>query len=207
MTGYRISITVLCIFLWKSKHFQKQSHDMCLSQTKPVKADFWFHHGFDYVPLSLWWHQGAYHSMVLDTLHDICTFAKWPMGLVYNVIWYLSQLRINHAGQPSALTNEDPSFLKEIIETSPSLYPDEMQQKLSDVWEIKIAVATILCALQNNIHLSQKMSQKWYKTWSAGWWMVGKFWRVQKMQGAGEWQANFITATIVWLRHISHDCF
>ena len=77
------------------------------------------------------------------------------MGLVYNFIQDLSQLRnpSYSTWQPSGLTNEDPSLLKEIIETSPSLYPDEM---LSDAQEIKIAVATIWQALWHNIHLSQK---------------------------------------------------
>ena len=43
-----------------------------------------------------------------------------------------------------------------MIETSPSLYPDEMQQKLSDVREVKIVVATISRALWQDISLFWK---------------------------------------------------
>ena len=71
------------------------------------------------------------------------------IGLVYNIIHNyrdLNQVRNPFtccAEQPSALTNEDlSSVFKEIIEAYPSLYLDEMQQKLSDVWEAEDSTIT-----------------------------------------------------------------
>ena len=58
---------------------------------------------------------------------------------------YLSLL---HAGRPSALTNEDLSILKGIIEASTSLYLDQMQQKLSYVREVVVSVIPISRALR-----------------------------------------------------------
>ena len=72
-------------------------------------------------------------------MEDICDLAKCSIGLVYNVICNyrdFGQVRnpfTHRAGWPSSLTNKDLSFLKEILEANPSLYLDEMQQKLSDV--------------------------------------------------------------------------
>ena len=83
-------------------------------------------------------------------------------ALVYNVIhnyrdfgWepiYLSLLR---AGRPSAFTNEDLSILKEIIGENTFLYLDQMQQKLSYVWEVVVSIIPISRALPIHHCLAQ----------------------------------------------------
>ena len=95
-------------------------------------------------------------------MEDIRDLAKCSIGLVYNVIRNyrdFGQVRnpfTCRAGRPSSLTNDDLSFLKEILEANPSLYLDEMQQKLSDVREVNVSVATISRALRYDINLSRK---------------------------------------------------
>ena len=80
--------------------------------------------------------------------HGGDTWCKCSIGLVCNIIHnyrYLYQVRNPFTccvWQPSALTNEDLTFFKEIIEGNPSLYLDEMQHKLLDVWEAEDSTST-----------------------------------------------------------------
>ena len=110
------------------------------------------------------------------------------MGLVYNVIWYLSQLRNQHAGPPSALTNEDLSFLKEIIEASPSLYPDECN-KNSQMSERSRLLLLQFCEHSSTTSICHKKCHKsgtGHDQLGDGWWANSGGFKKCKELGSGK---------------------
>jgi transposase len=73
------------------------------------------------------------------TMEEIRDHAKCSIGLIYNVIRNyrdFGQVRNPFAlctGWPCTLTDEDLIFLNALLEANPSLYLDELQQKLFDI--------------------------------------------------------------------------
>jgi len=85
----------------------------------------------------------------LKTMEEIRDLSRCSIGLVYNVIRNyrdFGQVRnpfSRRIGGPRTLTDEDLSFLNSLINANPSLYLDEMQQKLSDIRGVHISIPTI----------------------------------------------------------------
>ena len=82
---------------------------------------------------------------------DVCNFVKWSMGLVYNVIWDLSQLR-NPSCRRAFCPHKWRLFISQRNNWNQSIPLFRWNAtKASDVWEVKIVVATILQALWHNL--------------------------------------------------------
>ena len=116
----------------------------CLSDLKEHHILWCYIHRSDDHGGDTWSPQVFYYNVICN-YGDFCQVRN-PFIWLYGIAFCPHQWR--------------SSFLKEIIEESPSLYLDEMQQNLSNVLEFDIPIATILWAV-----------------------------------------------TIVWLRHMSCDCF
>ena len=79
-------------------------------------------------------------------MEEIRDRAKCSIGLIYNVIRNyrdFGQVRNPFAlctGRPCILTEEDLLFLNALLEANPSLYLDELQQKLFDIRDVHVSV-------------------------------------------------------------------
>ena len=47
------------------------------------------------------------------------------------------------AGQPQILDDDDERYLRSLLESNPSIYPDEIKQKLEAVRKVSVSIATI----------------------------------------------------------------
>ena len=59
-------------------------------------------------------------------------------------------------GRSCILTDEDLFFLNALLEVNPSLYLDEMQQKLFTIRQVQVLIPTISRALTQRSNLSRK---------------------------------------------------
>jgi transposase len=50
-------------------------------------------------------------------------------------------------GQPCTLEQGDMHYIHSILEANPTLYADEIQQQLFEVWDVEVSIATIFRAL------------------------------------------------------------
>ena len=95
-------------------------------------------------------------------MEEIRDRTKCSIGLIYNVIRNyrdFGQVRnpfALRAGRPCILTEEDLLFLNALLEANPSLYLDELQQKLFDIWDVHVSLPTISRTLLQHINLSRK---------------------------------------------------
>jgi len=82
-------------------------------------------------------------------MEEIRDLSRCSIGLVYKVINNYREFGqvvnpfTRRAGQPPILSNEDIIFLTTILEANPSLYLDELQQKLYDVRGVDASIPTI----------------------------------------------------------------
>ena len=75
--------------------------------------------------------------------------ARCFIGLIPNVIGNYREYGevqnpfAQRAGRPCSLSDEDTIFIEILIDANPSLYLDEIQQKLYDIREVKTSISTI----------------------------------------------------------------
>ena len=72
--------------------------------------------------------------------------ARCSIGLIPNVIGNYreyGEVQNPFAGRPCSLSDEDTIFIETLIDANPSLYLDEIQQKLYDIREVKTLISTI----------------------------------------------------------------
>ncbi|PPR05263.1 hypothetical protein CVT26_012410 [Gymnopilus dilepis] len=88
------------------------------------------------------------------SMEEIKELAGCSIGTVYNVIDNFRNFGVVHnplnrpAGRPRLLTDEDTAFLESLLDANPSMYLDEMQQKLHDICGTDVSIATISRALR-----------------------------------------------------------
>lgn len=99
------------------------------------------------------------------TMRDIASQARCSIGLVCNVLHnhreygqVTNPFRLQ-AGRPSYLDDGDLTFINTILTANPSLYLDEVQQKLSDVRGVQVSIATVSRAL-SSANISRKSVEK-----------------------------------------------
>jgi len=88
-----------------------------------------------------------------DTMAEIAAQARCSIGTVSNVLRVYREYGEvkdpfrQYTGRPSTLSEADLKFLDTIIVANPALYLDEIQQKLRDVREVEVSIATLVRAL------------------------------------------------------------
>jgi len=98
------------------------------------------------------------NQMTMEQIRDILNCS---LGLIYNTICNFRDFGqvtnpfARKTGRPPSLSNEDLLFLTTLLDANPSLYLDELQQKLHDIRDINTSLATISRAL-HSINLSRK---------------------------------------------------
>ena len=98
-------------------------------------------------------------------MQEISTLALCSVGAVYKVIRnYQDFGEVNNplsrrVGQPKLLTDEDIAFINAIVEANPSIYLDEIQQKLYNICSVDISLSTLSRSLRG-LDLTQKMVTK-----------------------------------------------
>ena len=100
------------------------------------------------------------------TMEEIRDLSRCSIGLVYNTIqtfWEYGQVtnpfHRRPSGRPINLTGDDRIFIESILSANPSLYLDEIQQKLWAVHEVETSIATISCTL-HQMNLTRKQVAK-----------------------------------------------
>jgi transposase len=87
------------------------------------------------------------------TTAEISERAECSIGLVSNVLRNHREFgQVNnpfkrYTGHPSSLTEDDLNFIHVILSANPSLYLDEIQQKLAAVRGVHVSIAMLLWAL------------------------------------------------------------
>ena len=100
-----------------------------------------------------------------QTMEQIATLASVSIGLVSNVISLYRNCGQVIApdtlknGRPSYLSVGDMSYLQAIVEANPSLYLDEIQERLATNRNLHVSIATVCRALQR-IQLPRKLVSK-----------------------------------------------
>ena len=101
-------------------------------------------------------------------MREISGLARCSLGVVHKVIQNYREFgEVNNPfaraaqceGRPRYLTNKDISFIGAVIRANPSIYLDELQQKLSVVCNINISLASLSRALRR-LNLTQKKITK-----------------------------------------------
>ena|SRR6266545_251992 len=88
-----------------------------------------------------------------ETMKEIAAQARCSIGTVSNVLCLYREYSEfkdpfrQCTGQPPKLSEADLKFLDAIVVANPSLYLDEIQQKLRDVQEVEVSIATLARAL------------------------------------------------------------
>ena len=88
-----------------------------------------------------------------DTMAQIASQARCSIGTVSNVLRVYREYGDvkdpfrQYTGRPSKLSEADLKFLDAIVVANPSLYLDEIQQRLHDVREVDVSIATLARAL------------------------------------------------------------
>ena len=99
------------------------------------------------------------------TMEEIRDLARCSIGLISNVIRNYREYGevrnpfTRRAGRPRSLSDEDMAFIQTLIDANPSLYLDEIQQRLYDIREVNISISTISRAL-THLDLSWKTISK-----------------------------------------------
>jgi len=99
------------------------------------------------------------------TMEDIRDLAGCSIGTVYNTIRNVRDFGVaknpfnQQAGRLSSLTDDDIKFIEALVDANPSMYLDEMQQKLQDIRETDVSIATISRSLRR-INLTRKTVTK-----------------------------------------------
>jgi len=100
-----------------------------------------------------------------DTMAEIAAQARYSIGLVSKVLRYYreyGQVRDpfrQHTGRPSKLSEADLKYIDTIVTANPSLYLDEIQQRLRDVRDVEVSIATLARALVS-LELTRKQVSK-----------------------------------------------
>jgi len=100
-----------------------------------------------------------------DTMAEIAARARCAIGTVSNVLRVYREYGEvqdpfrQYTGRPSKLSEADLKFLDTIVVANPSLYLDEIQQRLRDVREVEVSIATLARALAS-LDLSRKQITK-----------------------------------------------
>ena len=79
------------------------------------------------------------------TMPEIRDLARCSIGLISNVIRNYREYGevrnpFTRDGRPRSLSDEDTVFIETLIDANPSLYLDEIQQKLYDIREVKTSI-------------------------------------------------------------------
>jgi transposase len=88
-------------------------------------------------------------------MKEISALASVSIRLVSNIIRFYCQYRqvtnpFGHRfGRPSYLDTDDMIYLQAILQANPSLYLDEIQERLAAVRNVHVSVATICRSLQH----------------------------------------------------------
>lgn len=99
------------------------------------------------------------------TMEQIKNLAGCSVGTVYNVINNVRNFGTVYSplnqppGRPPSLTNENIAFIEALLEADPSMYLDEIQQKLRDICDCDVSIATISRAL-HRVQLTRKTVTK-----------------------------------------------
>jgi transposase len=100
-----------------------------------------------------------------ETMKEIAVQARCSIGTVSNVLCLYREYGKfkdpfrQRTGRPSKLSKADLKFLDAIVVANPSLYLDEIQQKLKDVREVEVSIATLARALAS-LELTRKQITK-----------------------------------------------
>ncbi|KAF8868050.1 hypothetical protein CPB84DRAFT_1806888 [Gymnopilus junonius] len=104
-----------------------------------------------------------WYNVKLLTMEEIRDCSGCSIGLVHKVISNyrdIGQVRNpfkHQTGHPPSLSNDDLLFVSALLDANPSIYLDEMQQKLRDICEVHVSIPTISRAL-HQINLSRTLS-------------------------------------------------
>jgi transposase len=99
------------------------------------------------------------------TMQEISTLALCSVGAVYKVIRnYQDFGEVNNpfscrVGRPKLLTDDDITFINALVEANPSIYLDEIQQKLYDIRSVDISLPTLSRTLRR-LNFTRKMVTK-----------------------------------------------
>ena len=100
-----------------------------------------------------------------ETMKEIAVQARCSIGTVSNVLRLYREYGKfkdpfrQRTGRPPKLSEADLKFLDAIVVANPSLYLDEIQQKLKDVREVEVSIATLARALAS-LELTRKQITK-----------------------------------------------
>jgi transposase len=100
-----------------------------------------------------------------ETMKEIAVQARCSIGTISNVLRLYREYGEfkdpfrQRTGRPSKLSEADLKFLDAIVVANPSLYLDEIQQKLKDVREVEVSIATLARALAS-LELTRKQITK-----------------------------------------------
>jgi transposase len=100
------------------------------------------------------------------TMEEIRDLSRCSIGLVYNTIQtYREYGQVTNpfhrrsSGRPLDITDDNRKFIESILSANPSLYLDEIQQRLWDVCGVETSIATISWTL-HRMNLTRKQVAK-----------------------------------------------
>jgi len=88
-------------------------------------------------------------------IREIADLAGCTERSVYNILWYYREhgdtsnpFAIKPQGRPRILEMGGLSFLASLLDTNPTLYLDELQEKLTEVRNIDVSISTLSRAIR-----------------------------------------------------------